>query len=243
LTAGLNLPVFLTGAGDGSGRLFVESQTGVISMIRDGVVLDQPYLDISDKVSKPASNGYYGERGLLGLAFHPRFKENGYFYVNYTDRDGNTVIARYTASPEADQADPQSEVRLLQVEQPYANHNGGMLTFGPDGYLYIGLGDGGSGGDPQGNGQSTQELLGKILRIDVDQGNPYASPPDNPFAAGGGRSEVWAYGLRNPWSLPDLLTHDLYIGDVYEPVEEIDFCRQAVPGSNLAELLGRRMLT
>jgi glucose/arabinose dehydrogenase len=130
---------------------------------------------------------------LLGLAFDPAYTENGYFYVNYTDTAGNTVIARYQVSADdPDVADPESEVILLQQEQPFANHNGGAVTFGPDGYLYLGLGDGGSGGDPFGNGQSTDTFLGKILRIDVAGGSPYAIPADNPFANGGGRPEIWA---------------------------------------------------
>lgn len=223
--SGFQLPVFLSGAGDGSGRLFVVTQTGMIYIAREGVVSDEPFLDLQDRVSKPNLTGYYGERGLLGLAFHPRFKENGYYYVNYTDRDGNTVIARYTAPAGADQADSQSELRLLTVEQPYANHNGGMLAFGPDGYLYIGLGDGGSAGDPQGNGQSLETWLGKILRIDVDKVEPYAIPAGNPFASQGGKPEIWAYGLRNPWRFSfDALTGDLYIGDVGQGAwEEVNF--------------------
>lgn len=230
--SGVNLPVFLSGSGDGSGRLFIETQPGIIYVVRDGALQDQPYLDIHDRVTSPDLGGNYGEQGMLGLAFHPQFKKNGYFYVNYTDQNGNTVIARYTASPAADQVDPKSEVRLLTVEQPYPNHNGGMLAFGPDGYLYIGLGDGGSEGDPQGNGQSVQVLLGKLLRIDVNQGTPYAIPADNPFASGGGRPEIWAYGLRNPWRFSfDALTGDLYIADVgQDQWEEVDFLEAGSPG-------------
>jgi glucose/arabinose dehydrogenase len=230
--SGFRLPVFLSGAGDGTGRLFVISQAGVIFVIRDGVVLSEPFLDLQEQVSRPSLTGYYGEKGLLGLAFHPRFRENGYFYVNYTDRDGDTVIARYTASAGADRADPQSEVRLLTVEQPYANHNGGMLAFGPDGYLYIGLGDGGSAGDPQGNGQSLATLLGKILRMDVNGGEPYTIPADNPYASQGGKPEIWASGLRNPWRFAfDALTGDLYIGDVGQGEwEEVNFLAAGSPG-------------
>jgi glucose/arabinose dehydrogenase len=230
--SGFSLPVFLSGAGDGSGRLFIVCQTGEIFVIRDGVVLGEPFVNLSRQVSGPSQPGSYSERGLLGLAFHPRFQENGFFYVNYTDLDGNTVISRYTALPGEDRADPQSEVRLLIVEQPYANHNGGMLAFGPDGYLYIGLGDGGSAGDPQGNGQSLETLLGKILRIDVDRGEPYAIPADNPFASQGGEPEIWASGLRNPWRFSfDALTGDLFIGDVGQGEwEEVDFLPAGSPG-------------
>lgn len=229
---GFRLPVFLSGAGDGSGRLFIASQTGLIFVVRDNLVLSEPFLDLQEQVSRPSVTGYYGERGLLGLSFHPHFGENGYFYVNYTDRDGDTVIARYTASAGADRADPQSEVRMLTVDQPYANHNGGMLAFGPDGYLYIGTGDGGSAGDPQGNGQSLATLLGKILRIDVNGGEPYAIAADNPFASQGGEPEIWASGLRNPWRFAfDALTGDLYIGDVGQGEwEEINFLASGSPG-------------
>lgn len=232
---GLTVPVFVTGAGDGSGRLFVIQQSGQIMVARDGALLAQPFLDISDRTSLPRGGSGYGERGLLGLAFHPQFAQNGYFYVNYTDRDGNTNISRFQVrSDNPDQADPGSEKRLLFVEQPYPNHNGGMLEFGPDSFLYIGLGDGGSAGDPHGNGQSTQTFLGKILRIDVDGGDPYGIPTDNPFANGGGLPEIWAYGLRNPWRFSfDRLTHDLYIADVGQNQwEEVDFLPAGSPGGS-----------
>jgi glucose/arabinose dehydrogenase len=166
------------------------------------------------------------EQGLLGLAFHPRYSENGFFYVNYTDFNGDTHISRFSVSAEnPDLADPASEKLLIFVAQLFRNHNGGSVVFGPDGYLYLGLGDGGSGGDPQGNGQSTQTLLGKILRIDVDSGDPYGIPADNPFANGGGLPEIWAFGLRNPWRFSfDSLTGDAYIADVGQNQwEEIDF--------------------
>ena len=160
------------------------------------------------------------EQGLLGLAFHPKYSENGLFYVNYTDNNGDTVIARFHVSGDPNIADAATETPVLTVDQPFANHNGGVLAFGPDGYLYAGLGDGGSQGDPRGNGQNTDVLLGKILRLDVDSGDPYSVPPGNPFG-----NEVWAYGLRNPWRFSfDRLTHDLYIGDVGQNQwEEIDF--------------------
>ena len=226
---GLDRPVGLFNAGDGSGRLFVLEQAGTIRVIKDGEVLPTPFLNIVDEVGSGGS-----EQGLLGLAFHPSYTENGYFYVNYTDRNGNTVIARFSVSDDPDQADPASETQLLGLEQPFANHNGGMLAFGPDGYLYLGLGDGGSGGDPFGNAQSLDTLLGKILRIDVNAGEPYGIPPDNPFANGGGRPEIWAYGLRNPWRFSfDRLTDDLYIGDVGQSQwEEIDFLPAGSPGGD-----------
>ena len=230
---GLSVPVFVTEAGDGSSRLFVVQQSGQIMVARDGAVLGEPFLDISDRTSLPRSGNAYGERGLLGLAFHPQFVQNGFFYVNYTDRNGDTNISRFQVRPDnPDQADPGSEKRLLFVAQPYPNHNGGMLEFGPDGFLYIGLGDGGSGGDPHGNGQSNETLLGKILRIDVDGGDPYGIPADNPFANGGGLPEIWANGLRNPWRFAfDRLTHDLYIADVGQNQwEEVDFLPAGSPG-------------
>ena len=227
VTSGLNSPVGIASALDGSGRLFVLEQAGVIGIIQNGALLTNPFLDISGQVS------CCGERGLLGLAFHPRYMENGQFFVNYTDLDGNTVIARFeVSSNDPNQADASSEKRLIYIQQPYPNHNGGAVVFGPDGYLYLGLGDGGSGGDPQGNGQSTSTLLGKILRIDVDGGSPYAIPADNPFVNGGGLMEIWAYGLRNPWRISfDRAIGDLYIGDVGQNAwEEIDFLPAGSPG-------------
>jgi glucose/arabinose dehydrogenase len=231
---GLTAPVFVTGAGDGSGRLFVVQQSGQIMVTRDGVLSGAPFLEISDRTSLPRSGTSYGERGLLGLAFHPQYAENGYFYVNYTDRNGDTNISRFQVRlDDPDQADPASEKRLLFVSQPFANHNGGMLEFGPDGYLYIGLGDGGSGGDPQGNAQSNQTLLGKLLRIDVNSGDPYTVPADNPFANGGGLPEIWSNGLRNPWRFAfDRLTSDLYVADVGQNQwEEVSFLPAGSPGA------------
>ncbi|MDH3943638.1 MAG: PQQ-dependent sugar dehydrogenase, partial [Anaerolineae bacterium] len=163
---GFERPLDLTHAGDDSGRLFLVEQGGLIHILQDGQVLPTPFLDIRGRVRSVAY-----EQGLLGLAFHPLYADNGYFYVNYTDLQGDTVIARYNVSADLSIADPDSEIILLQVEQPYENHNGGGLAFGPDGYLYIGLGDGGSGGDPLGNGQALDTLLGKLLRIDVDRGS------------------------------------------------------------------------
>ena len=176
------------------------------------------------------------EQGLLGLAFHPHYEETGNFYVNYTDLNGDTVIASFSVSAEdADRADPGSAQQLLFIRQPFPNHNGGEVAFGPDGMLYLGLGDGGAANDPQSNGQSTSTLLGKILRIDVNEGDPYAIPQDNPFAAGGGLQEIWAYGLRNPWRFSfDSLNGDLYIGDVGQNAwEEIDYLPAgSPPGAN-----------
>jgi glucose/arabinose dehydrogenase len=226
----LNSPVGLMNAGDGTGRLFVIEQAGRIMIIKDGKVDPRPFLDIRDRVG---SNG--NEQGLLGLAFHPQYNSNAYFFVNYTDLEGNTIIARFRAAPEDSlRADPASEIRLLQIQQPFPNHNGGQVAFGPDGYLYLGLGDGGSGGDPLGNGQSLNTLLGKILRLDVDQGQPYAAPSKNQFAENQ-KPEIWAYGLRNPWRFSfDRLTGDLYIGDVGQNKwEEINFLPAGSPaGTN-----------
>lgn len=224
VVGGLRSPTLVTNAGDGSGRLFVLEQAGRIRVVRDGRLVDTPFLDISGRISSG------GERGLLGLAFHPGFPADPRFFVDYTDADGNTVVAAFTVPagrPSSDVADPGSERVLLRVTQPYANHNGGGLAFGPDGMLYIGTGDGGSGGDPQGNGQRLDTLLGKLLRIDVDRatgGRAYGIPPDNPFAAGGGEPEIWAYGLRNPWRYGfDRATGTLWIGDVGQgSYEEID---------------------
>ncbi len=228
VVSGLTSPIGLANAGDGSGRLFIVEQAGLILIFQNDQLLPQPFLDIRDRVG---SQGM--EQGLLGLAFHPQFGQTPYFYVNYTDRQGNTVIARFQVSlADPNRADPASEKRLLQIDQPFSNHNGGETVFGPDGYLYLGLGDGGSAGDPQGNAQSLDTLLGKILRVDVDGGDPYAIPTDNSFASGGGRAEIWAYGLRNPWRFSfDRLTGDLYIADVGQNQwEEIDFLRTGSAG-------------
>ncbi len=210
VSQGYAQPLLVTHAGDGSERLFVVEQQGVIAVIENGQRLAEPFLDIRFEVG---SNG--NEQGLLGLAFHPDFENNGYFYVNYTGLGGNTVIARFEVSDDRNVANVDSEAPMLYIAQPYANHNGGHIEFGPDGYLYIGSGDGGSGGDPQNNGQSLETLLGKLLRIDVNVDGPYGIPADNPFASGGGLGEIWAYGLRNPWRFSfDTATGDLYIADV-----------------------------
>jgi glucose/arabinose dehydrogenase len=224
----LEKPTDITSPGDGSGRVFVLEQPGRIRIIQNGELLTTPFLDIVDIVGSNAS-----EQGLLGLAFHPDYPENGFFFVNYTDRDGNTRIARFSVSAsDSNLADASSRLELIRIEQPYGNHNGGSLVFGPDGYLYAGLGDGGSAGDPLDAGQSLNTLLGKILRFDVDGDQPYAIPTDNPFAAGGGDPEIWAYGLRNPWKIAfDRATGDLYIADVGQNQwEEINFTPAGTPG-------------
>jgi glucose/arabinose dehydrogenase len=222
LIIGLSSPVFVTHAGDGSGRLFIVEQEGRIRIFKSGQLLPTPFLDISPQVD------FEGEKGFLGLALHPNFAGNGRFFVNYVRSIGGplrTVIAEFRVSRNnPDIADPAESV-LLEFNQPFSNHNGGMIAFGPDGYLYIGTGDGGSGGDPLNNGQRTDTLLGKILRIDVDGAAPYAVPPDNPFVGRTGtREEIWAYGLRNPWRFSfDRLTGRLFAGDVgQDTVEEID---------------------
>jgi glucose/arabinose dehydrogenase len=214
---GLSKPLGLTNAGDGSGRLFVVEQGGLIRIIADDAVRQAPFLDLRSQVSDIGTG--YSERGLLGLVFHPNYRSNGFFFVNYTDRQGHTQIVRYRVSSDPNVADPGSARTVLTQQQPYPNHNGGHLAFGPDGYLYIGLGDGGSANDPQGNGQSLGTLLGKMLRLDVsltNDGEPYAVPSDNPFVGrSGARAEIWAYGLRNPWRYSfDRATGDLYIADV-----------------------------
>ena len=205
---GLTRPTYLTHSGDD--RLFVVEQSGRIRIVKAGQLLEQPFLDIMDKVTTDGN-----EQGLLSVAFHPDYKTNGQFFVNYTrQKDGATVIERYTVSKDdPDRADAQSGKVILVIAQPEQNHNGGLVKFGPDGYLYIGMGDGGGQGDQHGaigNGQDRNSLLGKLLRIDVTNQDTYAIPKDNPF-----NTEVWAYGLRNPWRFSfDRDTRDLYIADV-----------------------------
>lgn len=224
---GFRQPLYLTNAGDGSNRLFVVGQQGQIWLVENGQVLDEAYLDIRGRVNSNAN-----EQGLLGLAFHSDYENNGFFFVNYTDASGATTVSRFSRSDKANRADPESESILIQIAQPFSNHNGGHIEFGPDGYLYIGMGDGGSAGDPQGNGQDPNTLLGALLRIDIDSSAPYAIPPDNPYAEGGGRAEIWAIGLRNPWRFSfDSHTGDLFIGDVGQQIwEEIDFLPAGISG-------------
>ncbi|MBC8369557.1 MAG: PQQ-dependent sugar dehydrogenase [Planctomycetes bacterium] len=200
----------LSPPGDAS-RLFVVDQNGYIRIVKDGVQLSTVFLDV-DQIS---SSG--GERGLLGMAFHPQFASNGYFFINYTDNSGDTQISRYQVSvANQDVANPSSRLDILNIDQPYSNHNGGCIRFGPDGYLYIGTGDGGSANDPQNRAQNGSSLLGKMLRIDIDNGAPYAIPASNPFVGiTNVRDEIWAIGLRNPWRFNfDSETGDMYIADV-----------------------------
>lgn len=221
ILSGIKQPTHITHAGDNSRRIFVTEQRGRVLLIRDNTIGKKPFLDISDRVS------CCGERGLLSIVFPPGYRDKNYFYVNYTDRAGDTVVARYRTGKDPDSADPKSGEIILHVNQPYANHNGGQLAFGPDGYLYIGMGDGGSAGDPEGYAQNPSSLLGKMLRIDVESGRkPYAVPPDNPFLNNiAYRPEIWATGLRNPWRFSfDRKTGDLSIADVGQnKYEEIDF--------------------
>jgi len=227
--SGLNSPVDLQNAADGSGRLFVVEQQGQIRIVSNNSLVPTPFLDITSLVD------FGGEKGLLGLAFHPAYSQNRRFFVNY-DRvvsgQMQTVIAEFqTSASNPNQADPNSQRILFTVNQPFPNHKGGQLAFGPDGFLYIGLGDGGSAGDPLGNAQNRQVLLGKMLRIDVDHTSPglqYAIPSDNPFLNGVDRGEVWAYGLRNPWRFSfDVPSGRLFVADVgQDKFEEIDILQK-----------------
>jgi glucose/arabinose dehydrogenase len=233
VASGFDRPLFVTGAGDGSERLFVVEQAGRIRIVDAGTVLVPPFLDITGIVNDGAA-----ERGLLGLAFHPDYENNGQFYVHFTDANGDIVIARYTVSDDPDLADAASKKVILTIRHREAsNHNGGMLAFSSDdGYLYIAVGDGGSG--QSGNGQKKTNLLGKILRIDVDEtsgGRAYAIPADNPFVGRRrARPEIWAYGLRNPFRFSfDRQTGDMFIGDVGQSAwEEIDFSPLGKGGLN-----------
>jgi glucose/arabinose dehydrogenase len=227
---GLRQPTDVVVARDGSNRVFVTEKAGRIRVIDGSGVLPTPFLDISSLVGSGGS-----EQGLLGLAFSPHYAQNGRFFVNYTDTHGDSVVARYQVSEDPNAADPASAAQILFVGQPAANHNGGDLVFGPDGYLYIGFGDGGGGGDTYGNSQRGDVLLAKMLRLDVEGGDPYAIPPDNPFVnTPGMRPEIWAWGLRNPWRYSfDRQTGDLYIADVGQNAyEEIDFQPAGQGGQN-----------
>lgn len=219
VASGLSFPVDLTSPPADSARLFVVEKTGTIRIIRNGAVVPRPFLDLRGAVSGG------GEQGLLGLAFHPQYAVNGRFVVNFTNPGGDTRVVAYRVSTDPDSADPATADTILAVSQPYSNHNGGGVRFGPDGYLYVGLGDGGSAGDPQDHGQDRTDLLGSLLRLDIDPGPGYTIPPTNPYAGSTqNRPELWNYGLRNPWRFSfDRQTGDLYIGDVGQgDREEID---------------------
>jgi glucose/arabinose dehydrogenase len=219
VASGLSFPLYLTTPA-GDARLFIVEKGGAIRIVKDGALLPAPFLSLADRVSTG------GEQGLLGLAFDPAYATTGRFVVHYTDVNGNTVVSMFRVSAGGpDLADPASESVLLTAEQPFANHNGGQILFGPDGMLYIGLGDGGSDGDPGGRGQAVTDLLGDILRVDVSSGTGYTVPADNPFVGrADARPEIWSYGLRNPWRFSfDPATGDLYIADVGQNAwEEVD---------------------
>jgi glucose/arabinose dehydrogenase len=228
VTDGLVQPVGIVAAGDGSDRLFVVEQRGTVAVLSPDRQATR-WLDLQGRVRAQ------GERGLLGLAFHPDFADNGRVFVHYTDRNGDTVLSELRADPAAERVDPATEVVLFTLDQPYGNHNGGQIAFGPDGHLYLGLGDGGSGGDPLDAGQDLGTPLGSLLRFDVDAGGPgeLRVPSDNPFVGvDGARPEIWAYGLRNPWRFHfDARTGDLWIADVGQnAVEEVNLQPAASPG-------------
>lgn len=223
---GLKDPLYVTAPADDP-RLFVVEQPGRIRIIKDGKLLPTPFVDLTDVVRSG------GEQGLLSVAFHPRYRSNGFLFVNYTDHRGDTRVVRYQVGQDPDRVDRSSERLILKVRQPYENHNGGLVMFGPDGMLYVGMGDGGGAGDPFGNGQKLGTMLGKMLRIDVDHGYAYRVPRDNPFVGRLGVSdEIWAYGLRNPWRFCfDRVTGLLYIADVGQNKwEEIHVAPAATPG-------------
>jgi len=226
----LTNPVYLAAPPGDVNRLFVVEQPGRIRVVQNGTLLQAPFLDIANRVS------YGGEQGLFSVAFHPSYASNGFFYVDYTDVNGDTRVERYSVSADSNVADSATHTLILFVAQPYPNHNGGLVMFGPDGMFYIGMGDGGSGGDPQNRAQNPDSLLGKLLRIDVNTGTatPYNIPSGNPYAGGGGRGEIWALGLRNPWRYAfDPPSGLLYTADVGQDMwEEVDVQPAATPGLN-----------
>jgi glucose/arabinose dehydrogenase len=225
--ANVDQPVYLTAPANDP-RLFIVEQPGRIRIVESGRLLDKPFLDIVNKVRSG------GEQGLLSVAFHPQYRSNGFLFVNYTDKNGDTRIERYTVSTDRNVADPRSAKLILSIDQRYSNHQGGLNLFGPDGMLYIGMGDGGSQGDPHGNGQNRNVLLGKLLRLNVDRADPYLVPSANPYAKSGGRGEIWALGLRNPWRFAfDRFSGLLYIADVgQDKYEEIDVVPMSIAGVN-----------
>lgn len=236
IATGLTGPVAMDCPKDESMRIIICEQTGKIKIIKKGLILEKPFLDVGSKLD--GANKIYSEKGLLGIAFHPKYKSNGKFYIYYSapeaDKkfDHKSILAEYKVTANADIADMTSQKIILEIKQPEANHNGGQLAFGPDGFLYIGLGDGGGAGDnhgEKGNGQNLKTLLGKILRIDVDSKYPYTIPPDNPFVNNKeARPEIWAYGLRNPWRFSfDRKTGKLFCADVGQNMwEEIDIIKK-----------------
>jgi glucose/arabinose dehydrogenase len=228
-------PVAMECPKDGSKRMFICELRGKIKIIKDGKVLEKPFLDLSKKLDNIGK--VYSEKGLLGIAFHPKYKTNGRFFVYYSapgagGENHKSILAEYKVSSDADLADPDSENILMQISEPESNHNGGQLAFGPDGFLYIGLGDGGGAGDnhgPKGNAQNLENLLGKIIRIDINSKSPYAVPKDNPFVTvKNAKSEIWAYGLRNPWRFSfDKKTGRMFCADVgQDKWEEIDIIQK-----------------
>jgi glucose/arabinose dehydrogenase len=224
VVTGLSAPLYVTTPPGDISRLFIVEQGGAIRIVKDGSLLPAPFLDLSGRIVAG------GEQGLLGLAFDPEYATTGRFVVHYTDPAGDTHLSTFQVTADPDIADPASEQIILAADQPYSNHNGGQVVFGPDGFLYLGLGDGGAANDPEGRGQNLTELLGSILRLDVQGGPTYAVPPDNPFVGQAGvQPEIWSYGLRNPWRFSfDRATGDLYIADVGQnQFEEVDVAPSA----------------
>lgn len=230
IASDFNSPTAIAHAKDS--RLFITEKAGIIKILNDdGSTNETPFLDITNLTEDT------GEQGLLGLAFHPNYTENGYFFINYTDIFGHTIVARFSRSnTNENTADPNSMVTIIDIPQPYSNHNGGCIKFGPDGYLYIGMGDGGSAGDPQNHAQNLNSLLGKMLRIDINQDLPYTIPNDNPYIGANDNQldEIWASGLRNPWRFSfDRQTGNLWIADVGQgEYEEINFANATTAGVN-----------
>lgn len=229
---GLDEPVYLTHANDGTGALYIVEQKGKVLVYQNGELRDTPFFDITARVGSDAN-----EQGLLSIAFSPSYTKDSLFYVNYTDKSGDTIVSRFTATKDRSAGDSKTELRIIKIDQPYGNHNGGLIKFGPDGMLYIGMGDGGSAGDPQNNAQNLKNLLGKMLRIDVSKATraaPYTIPKDNPKWKTGEKAEIWSYGLRNPWRFSfDRATGDLFIADVGQNAyEEVNYQPAKKGGQN-----------